>query len=189
MLIGMLMAALIVGLLFIGPSFENIWVAIAVYGGIIVGMILAWWYSGRLSGGIAGFILGGSAGGDLKETYSLAEKDETEHRYGDAIEHYRRAIEKDRKSPLPRIKLADLHYKLGDYDQCIKYMREALRLSKTMSESERYSLINRIADVYLEKKGDPASALEVLRRIIKESPGSRYAVYAQDRMLQIRKHR
>ena len=189
MLIGMLMVVLIVGLLLIGPSFENIWTALAVYGGIIVGMLIAWWYSGRLSGGIAGFILGESVGGDVKETYSLAERYETEHEYRNAIEQYRRAIEKDKKSARPRMKLADLHYRLGEYDHCITYMQEALHLSKTMSVSERCALMNRIADVYLEQKHDPASALEVLRDIVKEFPDSRYAVYARDRMLQIRESR
>ena len=189
MLIGMLMAVLIVGLLFIGPTFENIWVTVAVYGGIIMGMILAWWYSGRLSGGIAGFILGVSDGGTAKETYSLAEKYETEHKYEEAIEHYRRAIEKDKKNPQPRMRVADLHYRLGDYDHCIAYLQEALKLYKTMSEGERCSLMNRIADVYLERKRDPVSALKVLGRIVKEFPDSRYAVYARDRMLQIRTRR
>jgi len=189
MLIGMLMAVLIVGLLVIGPSFENIWVTLAVYGGIIGGMLLAWWYSGRLSGGIAGFMLGDSAGADAQETYSLAERYETEHEYGKAIEQYRRAIEKDKKNVQPRMKLADLHYRLGEYDRCITHMQEAVDLSRTMPMSERCALMNRLADVYLEQKHDPVSALEILRKIVTEFPDSRYAVYARDRMMQIKERR
>jgi tetratricopeptide (TPR) repeat protein len=186
MLIGMLMAAAIICLLLIGPSFENVWVAIAVYGGIIGGMLLVWWYSARLSGGVAGFLSGDSVGGKVKETYSLAEKYEVEHKYKAATDLYKRAFEKDKKNPAPRKKLADLYYRLRDYDNCLKYMQEALSLPGEMSEAERCDLMNRIADVYLQHKRDRASAVAILRRIINEFPSSKYAVYARDRIMQIK---
>ncbi|RJP65517.1 MAG: tetratricopeptide repeat protein [Candidatus Abyssobacteria bacterium SURF_17] len=188
MFIEILIVAAIIGLLFIGPRFENAWVAIAVYGGVIVGMILALWYSGRLSSGIAGFLLGGSGGGKVKETYDLAEKYEVEHRYEDAINVYRRAFEKDKKNPTPRMRLADLYYRLGDYDNCLTYMQEALRLSQTMSDSERCSLMNRIADVHLQHKHDPASAATILKQIIKEFPNSKHALFARERIAEMKKN-
>ena len=187
MLIGMLMALAIVCLLYARPTFENTWVAIAVYGGVIAGMILAWWYSQRLSGGLADFMLGGSGGQKAKETYSLAERYEIEHKYEEAIELYLTAIEKDKKNPEPRKKLADLYCKIGDYGNSIRYMLEILDLPKGVSEQERCVLINRIADLYLEHKRDRSSAVKVLRRIVKDFPESRYAVYARERIVQIKK--
>lgn len=187
MLIGMLMAVLIVGLLIVGPTFENTLVAVAVYGGIIVAMILGWWYSQRLSGGIAGMMLGVSNRGRAKETYDLAEKYETEQKFDDAVEVYREAIERDQKNPAPRIKLAGLYNRLGDYDNSIKYMKEALDMPKGLSQDERVSLINRLADLYVQKKQDPASAIKVLKQIVKEFPNTQYALYARERAHQIRK--
>jgi tetratricopeptide (TPR) repeat protein len=186
MLIEILLVLLIIGALLAGPTFESIWTAIAVYGGIIVGMIVALWYSGRLSGGIAGFLLGGSAAGKAKETYDLAEKYESEHRFQEAIAVYRNALDNDKKNPAPRIKLADLYYRLEDYDNCIKYMREALGMPRDMTESERASLINRLTDVYLQHKNDTESAVTTLKKIIDEFPKSKYAVFARERIMQIR---
>lgn len=187
MLIGMLFAMAIVMLLYIGPSFENVFVVVAVYGGLIVAMVLAFIYSDRLSAGIAAFLLGGENVGKVKETYSLAERYEIERNFDGAIEIYRRAIERDKTAPAPRLKLGDLYYQLNDFDNCIKYLQEALNVSsKKMSESERCSLMNRIADVYLHNKADPMSAMAVLRRLVKEYPKSKYAVYARDRIINIK---
>jgi tetratricopeptide (TPR) repeat protein len=186
MLIGMLMAAAIVCLLFIGPTFENTLVAVAVYGGVILGMILVWWYSQRVSGGIADFLSGGSGSEKVKETYGLAERYEAEHKYGEAIKLYREAIEKDSKNPTPRKKLGDLYYRLRDYDKSIKCMLEILDLPKGVSEDERCALMNRIADLCLQHKKDKRSAIVILKRLIKEFPDSKYAVYARERIVQIK---
>ncbi len=186
MLIEMLMVVAIIALLLVGPSFENVWLAVAIYGGVIGGMVLIWWFSSRLSGGVAGFLSGTSGGGKVKQTYSLAEKYEVEHKYKAAIELYKQAFKKDRKNPAPRKKLANLYYKLRDYDNCLKYMHEALSMPGEMSETERCDLMNRIADVYLQFKHDRASAVAILKRIINEFPQSKYAVYARDRIVQIK---
>ncbi|MBI4833145.1 MAG: tetratricopeptide repeat protein [Candidatus Lindowbacteria bacterium] len=187
MLIEILMVLFIIGLLYAGPTFENIWVAIAVYGGIIAGMILALWYSGRLSGGVAGFLLGGTAAGKVKETYDLAEKYEVEHRFEEAIAIYQGAFANDKKNPAPRIRLADLYYHLEDYDNCIKYMREALGLAASMPESERVSLMNRLADVHLQKKRDAPSAIAILNRVVEEFPKTKYALYARERIIELKR--
>jgi tetratricopeptide (TPR) repeat protein len=187
MLIGMLIALAIVGLLYAGPSFDNTLVAIAVYGGIILGMILAWWYMHNLSGGLADFMLGGGGGGKAKASFDQAERCEAEQRYDEAIEIYKRAIEKTPKDPEPRKRLANVYHTLHDYDNCIKYMLEALSLSKSMDEAERCTLMNRIADLYLQHKGDRASAARMLMRIVKEFPKSKYAVYARERIVHIKR--
>lgn len=187
MLIGMLLAVVIVGLLVTGAGPDDVLVAIALYGGLIVAMILAFIYSERLSLGIAGFFLGGSAGGRVQETYSLAERYEVEHKFEDAIRTYLEALERDRRNPTPRLRLADLYYRLGDYDNCVKYMHEALSVTPKMSQSERCAVMNRIADVYLQHKRDPASAVAILKQLIREFPKSKSALYARDRIARIRK--
>ena len=101
----MLMTLAIICLMVAGPTFENTIVAIAVYGGIILGGILAFWYSQRVSGGIADFFMGGSGTQKVKETFGQAERYEAEHKYEEAIEIYRRATGKDKKNPFPRKKL------------------------------------------------------------------------------------
>ncbi len=186
MLIGMMMAAAIVCILFIGPTFENTWMAIAVYGGLIVGMVFAFWYSSRLSGGIAGMLMGGSVG-KAKQTYGLAERYEIERKYDEAIAVYLKAIAKEKKDPVPRLRLADLYYKVRDFDNCIKYMQEAVQMPKGLSEHERCNRINRLADLYLKHKGDRAAAARALRLILEEFPESKYSVYARERIVQIKK--
>jgi hypothetical protein len=186
MLIGMLMTVAIICLLVAGPTIENTLVAIAVYGGMILGTILVFWYSQRVSGGIADFFMGGSGSQKVNETFGLADRYEAQHKYEDAIEVYLRAINKDKKNPLPRKKLADLYYKLGDYDNSITYMQETLDIPKAMSQDERCTLMNRIADLYLQHKHDKRSAVAILKRLVKELPDSKYAVYARERIVQIK---
>jgi tetratricopeptide (TPR) repeat protein len=186
MLIGMMMTLGIICLLIIGPTFENTWVAIAVYGGLIVGAILAFYYSDRLSGGIANTIMGGS-GGKTKQAYSLAERYVTERKYAEAIEEYLKAIAKEKKNPVPRLRLADIYYKLRDYDNCIKYLSEAVQLPKGLDEHERCNRINRLADLYIEQKRDRAAAVRALKLILNEFPKSKSALYARERIVEIKK--
>lgn len=186
MLIGMLMTLAIIGLLYAGPDFDNTMVAIAVYGGVILGMILAWWYMQRASGGIADFFMGGSERQKVDETFSRAERYEIEQKYDEAIELYHGAIKKKPKNPVPRKKLGDLYFKLGDYGNSIKYMLEILDLPKGVSDDERCTLMNRIADLYLHQKKDKRSAMAILKRLVREFPDSKYAAYARERIVQIR---
>jgi len=186
MLIGMLFTVAIICILVVGPSFDNVMVAIAIYGGIILGMIVLWWYSSKWTGGITDFFMGVS-GGKAKETYHLAEKYEIEHNYEAAMDVYRKAIEKDKKNPEPRTKLADLYHKLGDFDKCVKYMEESLALSRSMSAGERVAVLNRIADLHLHSRNDPASAISVLRRIVKDFPDTKFALNARERMVNIKR--
>ena len=49
MLIQLLLVVFIIGLLISGPSFGNVWLTSAFYGGMFVLVALAFWYSRRLS--------------------------------------------------------------------------------------------------------------------------------------------
>ncbi len=181
-----MMAMAIICILFIGPTFESTWMAIVVYGGLIVGMILAFWYSGRLSGGIAAALMGGS-GARSKEKYALAEKYEIERRYDDAITAYLAAITKEKNDPAPRLKLADLYLKKKDYANCIKYLQEAVLMPKGLPENERCARINRLADLYIQHGRNRAAAVRALRLILRDYPEGRYALYARERIVQIKK--
>lgn len=185
MLIGMLLTVLITGILVAGPSIDNLWLAIAVYGGIVAAIIIAWLYAGNLSNGIAGFMLGGT-GGKGDKALGLARRYEIDGDYQAAVAVYNRVIKRQKKNPLPRIKLAELHYKLGDYDRFVRYMDEALAVGSKLPQGERCELINRIADAHLHRRKDPASAIAILRRLVQQFPDSKYALYARERIMQIK---
>ncbi len=181
MLIQMLLVVLIIGMLIAGPSVGDVW----TLAGVIVVFIILVWYSRRLLGGIADLLLGDMSSRKVEQTYSLAQKYETDHNYDAAIDEYLLAIRKNKKDPTPRMKLANLYYHLGDYDNCLVYMNDALHVSKRMSPENRCTLANRIADLYLQHKGDSASAVAVLKQIVDGFPTTKYAEYARDRISQI----
>ena len=181
MLIQMLLVVLIIGMLIAGPSVADIWTLAAVIGGLL----LMLWYSRRFSEGIANLLLGGMGSTREEQTYSLGEKYEIEHDYDAAIEQYMLAARKDKKSPTPRLKLANLYYKLEDYDNCLKYLEEALRMSKGMPVDNRCTVVNRVADIYIQNKQDSSSAVRVLKRFAEQFPNTQYASYARDRISQI----
>jgi tetratricopeptide (TPR) repeat protein len=187
MLIGMMFALAIICILIVRPTFETTLTAVLFYGGIVVGMIAAFWYSRRLSGGIAGALMGGP-GGKIKKVDAHASALVSERRYKDAVQLYREAIAKNKKDPSLRLNLADIYLKIRDYDSALKYIEQAVQMPKGMSEDERCSRINRLADLYLEHKDDRASAIRALQLIIKDYPESRSAVFARERIGQIRGH-
>ena len=187
MLIGMLFAMAIVCILFIRPTFETTLMAVLFYGGLIVAMIAAFWYSNRLSGGIARALMGGP-GGKIKQVDAHAGALVSERKYEEAILLYRQAISKDRKDPSLRLKLVDIYMKIRDYENALKYIEEAIRMPKGMSEDERCLRINRLADLYLRERDDRASAIRALMLIIKDYPKSKSAIFARERIGQIREN-
>jgi tetratricopeptide (TPR) repeat protein len=187
MLIGMLFAMAIVCILFIGPDFETTFTAVLVYGGLIVGMIAAFWYSNKLSGGIAGALTGGP-GGSINQVDAHASALVSERKYEEAIQLYRQAIIRRKKDPSLRLKLGDIYIKIRDYDNALKYIEEAIRMPKGLSEHERCLRINRLADLYLQEKDDRGSAIRALKFIITDYPKSRSAIFARERIAQIRKN-
>ncbi len=186
MLIGMLFAMAIVMLLYSGAATDDLLTAVAVYGGLIIGMIAAFWYANRVSGGIAGALLGGS-GGKTDPTMARADAFVSERKYDEAIGLYRKALAKNKKNPAPRLKLADLYFKLRDYDNCVKYIEQAVGVPRGLSDDERCSRLNRLADIYLQQKRDRASAIKALELIVKDHPKSKYAVFARERIKHIRR--
>ncbi len=185
MLIGMLFALAIICILIIGPTFENIWVAILVFGGMIVAMILAFIYSSRLSGGIAGALLG--SGGRMKKERDQGDFFIDARKYDEAVKFYLREISKKKKDATLRLKLADVYLKLKDYKNCIKYMEEAVRIPKGLPPDEQCARINRLADLYLKHKRDRTAAIGALKLILANHPTSRHASYARERIAEIKK--
>jgi tetratricopeptide (TPR) repeat protein len=184
MLIQSLLVLLIMGLLISGVSFGSVWANVAVYGGMIGGIIFAFFYSRKLSGGIAEFITGGS-GGKINENLAAAERYESQKDFKAAVDAYRKAIAKDKKNPGIRLKLIDLYLKLHNYDMCLNQMQETLQACPRMPMNQRCSLMNRMADIYLQHKKEPAAASAILSQIIAEFPDSKYAAYARERIAAI----
>jgi tetratricopeptide (TPR) repeat protein len=181
----MLFAMAIVMLLYTGAATDDLLTALVVYGGLIIGMFAAFWYSNRLSSGIAGALLGGGSGGKTDPTVARADALVSERKYDDAIGLYLQAIAKNKKNPAPRLKLADLYFRLRDYDNCLKCIEQAVRMRKGLSDDERCSRLNRLADIYLQQKRDRASAIKALQLIVKDYPKSKSAVFARERIKQI----
>ena len=182
MLIQLLIVVLIIGLLYAGPTFDNILITLAFYFGVIGSLIAGFWYAGRVSGSIADVILGGFGNEKTDLTLALAEQHERERKYQSAIDLYKKAIAKNRKNPAPRLKLANLYLRLKKYDLCLGCMEETLQACRGMPMSERCTLMNRMADICLQHKQDPAAASKILLRIISEYPESTYAAYARERI-------
>jgi tetratricopeptide (TPR) repeat protein len=181
----MLMAAAILCILVIRPTFDSLWIAVLIYGGMIVGMILAFMYSNRLSSGIAGAMLG--SGGKMKQERDHGDDLITERKYDEAVEFYLKKISKKKKNAVLRLKVADLYLKLRDHKNCIKYMEEAVRLPKGLPLDEQCARINRLADLYLKHKHDRAAAINALKLILQNHPKSRHAVYARERIAGLKK--
>ncbi len=180
-MIQLLLVLFIIGLLLGGPSCGNIWLTRLFYTGIIGFVILAFWYSNRLSSGIANFLFGGSAG-KANDALLRAERLEGQNNFRSAVEAYEEAIQKDKKNPAPQLKLANLYFRLREYDKGLQCMLDALQKGKNISASERCSAMNRMADIYIQHKKNPAAAVEILSRIIAEYPNSKYARYARERI-------
>jgi tetratricopeptide (TPR) repeat protein len=183
MLIQLLVVVAIIAILYARPTFGNIFVTIAFYGGMLGGLVFLFWYSRRLSGGIADALLGGGMkSGKADQLIHLAERHEHEEEYDAAVELYERAIAKDKRNPAPRVKLAELYLGLEKYDLYLKHMKNALQDCPRIPMSDRCTHLNRMADICLYQQNSPKAAIEILSRIIKEFPHSKYALYAKERI-------
>jgi tetratricopeptide (TPR) repeat protein len=183
MLIQLLIVVTIIGILYVRPSFDNIFVTMAFYGGLLGGLAFLFWYAGRLSGGIADALVGGGMkSGKADQLIHLAERHEHEKEYEAAVDLYEKAITKDRRNPAPRVKLAELYLRLQKYDLYLQHMKNMLQACPRIPMSDRCTHMNRMADICLHQQNSPKAAIEILSQIIKEFPHSKYALYAKERI-------
>lgn len=183
MLIQLLIVVAIIGILYVRPSFDNIFITIGFYTGVLGGFVFLFWYARRLSGSIVDLLVGGSMkSGKADQLINMAELHEHEKKYEAAVELFEKAIAKDKGNPAPRVKLAELYLRLQKYDLYLQHMRNLLDTCPKVPMSDRCTYMNRMADICLNQQENPKAAIEILSRIIKEFPQSKYALYARERI-------
>ena len=187
MLIQLLIVVAIIGLLIVRPTFESVLVTIAFYGGIFVGFAFMFWYSARLSGGLADILLGGGGKrSKAEELVDLAEQRERERDFQAAIDLCEQAIAKEKRNPAPRLKLAELYLRLHKYDLYLTHMKNMLQACPGIPMSDRCTHMNRMADICIQHLNSRKAAIEILSHIIKEFPHTKYALYANERITGLR---
>jgi len=119
--------------------------------------------------------------GKVSKDYSRAKRLLVNERFEDAIQEFRRALEEEPENLLLRLEIAEIYSRrLHDYSKAIKEYEEALGMD--MTDSERASILNRIADVYESGLEHDEMAVRTLSRIVDPLPGTKFAEKAEERM-------
>jgi len=159
------------------PLFGLIFVMImSAFIGLLIALPVGAALAERLMEKLFGFHKGG-----ISKDYSKAKRLLVEERFEEAIEEFRRAVEKEPESVALRLEIAEVYAEhLHDYQKAIKEYEEALKLG--MMDSERVSTLNRIADIFESDLGDGEMAARTLSRIVQELPGTKFAQRAKERL-------
>jgi tetratricopeptide (TPR) repeat protein len=113
-------------------------------------------------------IFGGDKG-KISKDYSRAKRLLVEERFEEAIREFRRAVEEEPEN-----------VSLREYEKAIGEYEEALALG--MLDSQRVSILNRIADIYEGNLGDVEMAKQILGRITERFAGTAFARRAAERI-------
>lgn len=104
--------------------------------------------------------------------------------YEDAIEAYRRALEKDPADPLAYSEIAKISCEhLADAAGAAAILEAALQ--REWPPDDAAFLSTRLADVYWQHQRDAARARALLLQIIESLPGSRHASNAEHKLKEI----
>jgi len=154
---------------------------------LLIGAIVAVLYAPFISGVFASFFdsLVYPTGGGKLRSYDIAEKLVREARYTEAIAEYEKAIENDPEDLAPQIAIADMHCKMGQYDQAAQILLQVL--DKDMPPETWCHTANRLVDIFAHKLGDAQKAVTILERIVQKYPDSTFAPYARERVARISK--
>lgn len=125
-------------------------------------------------------IFGGDKG-KISKDYSRARSLLVEERFEEAVEEFRRAVEEEPENVSLRLEIAEIYSRdLREYEKAIGEYEEALTLG--MLDSQRVSVLNRIADIYEGKLGDMEMAKQILGRITERFAGTAFARRATERI-------
>lgn len=125
--------------------------------------------------------------GRMKVTkeYSVAKSLAAQGKFEEAIEEFRRGLEKEPDSLMLRMEIAEIYARdIKDYRRAIFELEECLKIR--LGPTQGGSVLNRIADIYEVNLGDAETALTTLARIAEKWPGSKPADRAQKRIESIR---
>lgn len=117
---------------------------------------------------------------------SLARAYERQQDYTTAVKEYETAIKKGKKNVDLYLELSEFYYRLGKYDRAIEVCRRILKANKKMNLGQKFYLVSRMVDIYVQKKKDRGSAIALLEAIAQNHPESKYAAIASERIAKLR---
>jgi len=123
----------------------------------------------------------GERGITLTKEYSRAKSLVAQGKFEEAIEEYRRGLEKEPDSVMLRLEIAEVYSgEMKDYRGAIAELQDCLNLR--LGATQGASILNRMADIYETNLGDAVAAMAALRRIQETWPGTKLADRARERL-------
>ncbi len=165
------------------------WLGVQLPGFILIGLAWAYilgipavrWFAGLLAGGLY-------APADdqfrVRPEFSIAEGHAAVGRYREAVEQFRRDIERYPKEVTPHVRIAEIQFdRTGEIDAGIAELEAAL--GKATGEDAFVLVAHRLADAHLQHRHDKAAAVAYLDEILRRYPHSKHALGARHRIQQL----
>lgn len=123
----------------------------------------------------------GTREGKASRDYSRAKSLAAQGRFEEAIEEFRRGLEKEPDNIMLRLEIAEIYSReMNDFHGAISELEECLKLK--LGPTQGASILNRMADIYETNLGDMDAAVGALRTIQKTWPETKLAQRAQERI-------
>ena len=117
----------------------------------------------------------------ISRDYSRARSLAAQGKFEEAIEEYRREVEKDPENVMLRLEIAEIYSsEMKEYSRAVSELEECLKVN--LGPTQGASVLNRMADIYDTNLGEPEAALAALRTIQEKWPGTKLAARAQERI-------
>jgi len=117
----------------------------------------------------------------LTKEYSIAKSLAAQEKFEEAIEEFRRGLEKEPDSLMLRLEIAEIYARdMKDCRRAISELEESLKMR--LGPTQGASVLNRVADIYELSLGEIEAALATLARIVERWPGSKVADRARERI-------
>ena len=161
-------------------SFQLIALAIVALYWIVVAVFIAPPMSKLLGENLVRFVFG-EKGGRITRDHSRARSLAAKGKFEEALEEYRRGMEKEPENVMLRMEIAEIYSgEMKDFHAAISELEECLTLK--LGATQGASILNRMADIYETNLGDIEGALAALRRIQEMWPGTKLAERARERI-------
>jgi len=129
----------------------------------------------------SGLYTGSDDSSQIVPEYSIAEARANEGKYREAVDEYRKVIEKHPEDVYPHLRIAELalsHLK----DNNLVEAELVAALGKAKGETSVALAAGRLADFYQLTVNDPARALDVMKQVREKIPGTKRASLAEERI-------
>jgi len=126
------------------------------------------------------FLLGES-GVKVTKEFSKARSLAAQGRFEEAIEEYRRGLEREPDNLMLRLEIAEIYSsETKEFRRAITELEDCLKLK--LGSTQGASILNRMADIYDTNLHDKQAAAAALERIQRTWPGTKVAYRAQERL-------